>query len=480
MRRLSRRFPGVRRRTVPVPPLSSSFDQALPMELWELVFGQLSDNNLLLAARVCCAWNDRCITIRLLRSDISQPSLNTGTLSLHSDLLVALQLSRLTPRLHTLSCAFRGSWVLRDLKCLHAFIARSRSLQILELSFDSDLFTLQYHHHRSSRSAVLTHVCDIVRAMAQKTTGVIAVLAESYLYIVHSADLAEWRPRRTMHRVQFVIFALLVGRQGWRQKFIQLPRLLALEMRAVEPEKPSRFTLLTFDVGTMHSIHLGGSHDDDPWVTARQFSAVLPHISLPFLHTVGISIALEPAPFTQFLRNHPRIRTIELMTGHSQSRALPMLTTHAVTHAGLTHFKCAEPQALIPLLNTFHLSPKLRAISLSFTRSTPSDVLEFKYAVRRLSLHCPPLRLELDAGWTAHGKQFDAEDRLIASCLYCVETLYIISGSTATTKSLLGWAACLPDLRSLELYCPNVEMPSFLEEMRARLPWVADIQLRAE
>jgi hypothetical protein len=318
--------------------------------------------------------------------------------------------------------------------------------------------------------------------MARKTAGLVVVIICPHVYIVDWRDLAEWKMcchRRSDHpsvfqRLAFVNktkellecgtphfhLSLLIGRRAWRTKFIELYRLQTVEVRAVpaNPEmdmlRPSTF--VTFDERKTSRLHIGRGHSGQTWVTPRQFDAIIPHISLPGLEIIRIEGLLAPGAFTSFLANHPGISCIEFYLQDGGSSVPLMLTTRTIQLPKLTHLQCWHADNLVPLLNSFHLSPNLLNITLPFTSFAQGDL---KRGLRRLSLHASPVRLTFNLQPVLERTQhppFDAEDRLTTSCLYCVQSLFILADTTVDVGALLAWAACLPKLRSLQIKCTGM------------------------
>ncbi|KAJ7437929.1 hypothetical protein B0H11DRAFT_2294125 [Mycena galericulata] len=140
----------------PMPPSQTR----IPSELWELIFEELSG-----AMR------------RESSTEYFTGTLSTGALSISSDLLPILQLSRLTPRLHTLVCRFWAFDVLRNLRSLRSFLLRSVEIQTLLISFYKDVVTA--HENDTlfpySQATLLTELGSIFRAMAAKTSTPVVI-----------------------------------------------------------------------------------------------------------------------------------------------------------------------------------------------------------------------------------------------------------------------------------------------------------------
>ncbi|KAJ6537992.1 hypothetical protein B0H19DRAFT_1382599 [Mycena capillaripes] len=507
MHRLSRIFHTQRRLVPCLLSTNTSARDLLPMELWELVFESLLDEDLLVAARVCSAWNDRCVRMFLLRSGFSRLESTTG-LILDSHELPALQLSLIPLPLRTLACRPWGSVLMRDLRCIQDFVSRSRDIEQLNLTFCCN-FTRIHVAHGLSCSAMRAEFCDVLRAMAQKTSGPLIMISNSEIYLVDHQDLAKWWPRQREYRslsnlqrlplikkVRTVLtrrtprsdFSLLVGQRGKKQAFVCLSSVHTVEMRSVHPGSSPQvlppFTLLTFDEKTQYKLVIGWHSSADPWISSERLNTVLPYVHLPALETIRIGVVLDPMAFTQFLAAHDRIREIQLERGAPAHvpRADEMLTSAPVALPNLTRVLCTAAADLALLLNSVHPPPNLTGVTIDFACATPSDALAFKRALRRLSLHTGDVVLCLDLrtsactgpGWP------DSDDRLIASVLYCVGRLCIEFSAEDDVRSLLPWAACLSRLRSLHMVCRKTirQTSSLLQEAKEALPWVSEVQLQ--
>ncbi|KAJ7652410.1 hypothetical protein DFH06DRAFT_1206066 [Mycena polygramma] len=487
------------RRHLALPRLTSSmsFQDPLPMELWELVFEALTDDALLIAAQVCCAWNERCTRRFLLNKGFPPEKMMTGTVSMKSDVLPVLQISRIPPSIKSLVCKPRCRFVIRDLAYLQSFVSRSHHIENLTLSFHEVLFN-EYHH--LSRSSVQDGLCRLIQTMAQKTAGPAVLIAYGDIFVVERRVLAKWVPRRNcssvlrrlplVDKAQAVLapesqdpqLSLLVGHSGKEPVFACLAHY-SVEMRSMHPPRgkllPSTF--ISFDSPT--KLRLGHSTNARAGVSVEQLNAILPYIRLSALHTIEISVALDRAAFTQFLAHHPRIWDIEIIAGARMNpfRVDQMLTVGPVPLPNLQYVICTSYADLVPLLNSFHPSPKLSAVVFWHT-STPSDSLAFRRALRRMSMHVAPLYLDLrtvppctEEGWP------DTEDQQITGVLYCVDRLSLTFTRPEYVRATLSWVACLPRLLSLELRCHRRHYgledwaTLLLEEVRAALPWVPEI-----
>lgn len=266
--------------------------------------------------------------------------------------------------------------------------------------------------------------------------------------------------------------------------FIELQRAWSINMRSIPPALGvhGAFNFLTFEEDQITFLDIGGTRSGAMAASSAELNTILPQITLPALRYVRITIELDPEAFTQFLMNHPALTIFQYMATTGSANA--MLTTRPIALPRLMRISCRSAEQLGPLLDALHPSPDLSKIVLPFNGLSRA----FKLALRRLSLHTAPIQLVLDSGETEDPEEWeplDELDRLIASCLYCVELLDISSDSEEDMRALLPWLACLPALQSLGLLRSKDDtdkgqgssLTSVVEDFRVTLHWVPDIAL---
>ncbi|KAJ6556856.1 hypothetical protein DFH09DRAFT_1164623 [Mycena vulgaris] len=495
----------------------------LPLEVWDLVLEELGDDSLRIAARVCSAFNDRAIAIQLERNGISSQSIGSGVLHLHSHLLHILQLSRVIPPIHTLVCRFWVFRVFRDMKFLRHFIQRSQEITELHLSFSYSLF----HVHRLetlfpySQHALLTEFCGVLRAMASKTVGPVIVIANSQVYRVRRCDLAiwglryliqfQWRPFGA-HWIDWTLFALgrdftrpylllLAPRRGLMRRFKYMWELRSINIRVVPAvsEATEPFTLVAFDSDIESTVGFGTSgHRGD--IPGSHLTTIIPHITLPALQELRITQDVDPTALTEFLDRHPTIRRIlyeidsavdvgdpgaERSDGSLKRR---LLTSTPIALPSLESLRCNDAGHILPLLDTFGLSPHLFSLRLSFKHHSPAHLTGLKRGLRRLSLRSTPLRLDIGAWGVAENpwQPIDDAGRQIVGCLWCVDHVRISGRTPADLQLLILWLGMLPALLRLELVIFSLNPPdghhdydalrsAALQEAQMALPRVPQI-----
>ncbi|KAJ7455788.1 hypothetical protein FB451DRAFT_1564817 [Mycena latifolia] len=502
----------------------TSSPSPLPPEVWELVLEELTDEGLLAAARVCSAFNDRCISIHLGRNGITHGSLSSGTLNIHSHLLAVLQLSRLTPQIRTLVCHFWAFNVLRDIRFLREFIIRSPKITELRVSFADNLIDAHtvdtlfpYSQH-----ALLTEFCNVVRAMVATTTAPIFVIISRFIDRVRLRDLADWGLRHSLYwrGLNLVGHAVWIGAVramlrakrthprlflpvwtgGTRQRREYTRHLRSVEVHAVPAtsEESGPFTLIVFEADTAKSLDLGRS-----WISGEaaipdaQLTRIISLITLPSLRTLWINQDVDPAILLQFMCRHPTIRSIRYTVKGPEGlpafdsstdelekqQARRLLTSAPLALPALSYLACRETAHTSVLLDTFGLSPQLSSIDIGFERFSFLQVTSLKRALRRLSLHPAVITFHLSTLYkTGEHWPIDDEERRIVGCLYSLRSICISAREMAEVQPLIPWLAMLPALASIEVsvyswVASASATASALEEMRAALPWVPEIEV---
>ncbi|KAJ7455757.1 hypothetical protein FB451DRAFT_638354 [Mycena latifolia] len=477
------------------------FSVSLPLEVWELVFEQLSDEGLKTAACVCSAFNDRCIVLYLGRHDIHPDTLATGALRIHSPLLSVLQLSRLAPQIHTLVCRFWAFRVLRDMKLLRDFIRRSHSIKELHLSFADDLlhaYTIDTIFPYSPHT-LATEFCDVIRAMVAKTVAPVVVIIAGHIYRVRPSDLERWGFRYFFPWTLCLAHIAWVDRAWyalhpehaephillpvWSEKGIRCPEALgSVSVRCV-PTAAGPLTLITFEKDAALSLTLGPSLYDDA-IPSAELSIILPFITLTSLRNLYIEEDVDRAALHEFLLRHPTIASIwheAKETDRNLSQG-GLLTSSPLVLPSLADIACVDIDQLIPLLNSFGLSPRLAWIGIRLSRDTAPQVAALKRGLRRLSLHTTPTELHISPSRDESGGQLpiDIEERQILGCLYCVRWVHMCVYNVSGVQSLIPWLAMLPALARLKFSIWSHRGPppdgdataSALEAVRVGLPWV--------
>ncbi|KAJ6522236.1 hypothetical protein DFH09DRAFT_1424094 [Mycena vulgaris] len=405
---------------------------------WELILNELPDQSLLIAARVCRAFNDRCIVLYFARHEIPVQSLTGDFLKIDAHLLRALQVQRLRPRLSTLICRFWPFYVLRDMKLLLELIKKSPGLAELRLSFSEDLLTAHtldtifpYSQH-----TLVDAFCDVIRAMAAKTEAPVVLIVFGRIYYLRPAisragDCATSPPGNISSGRLLGLTEPTFGGKG------RAPSL----SRWLRKPPPSLFC-------------------NGP-VPGSQLTRILPLLTLPSLRTLALNADVDPAVLGQFLIRHPTITVIHPWRfGAYHSLLLRRRKDHP------------PPEHVLALAPAVYNWNRVRARYTDMYR-----VPQARPA--RLSLHPRPVCLRI-CKWRADALAIDAEERQIVGCLYAVDSMHVDARGAAELLALLPWVEMLPALRRLEVMIyvdEQARRVSLLPEVRAALPWVPDVMI---
>ncbi|KAJ7689200.1 hypothetical protein B0H17DRAFT_643888 [Mycena rosella] len=491
---------------------------SLPLEVWELVLEELSDESLRVVARVCSAFNDRCTAIHLRRHEISSESLAAGALQIYSPLLSVLQLSRLTPQIHTLVCDFWPFWVLRDMKYLGDFIRRLDGIQELHLYFAGNL--LNSHTIDTifpySQHDLLTEFFDVIRAVVKKLGPPVVVLIGGNIYRARPRDLADWGLRYSLYwehrfgkvgwvdKARFLLtnkgdphLFLPVCRPNMRQEIEYTRPLHSVNVRAIPPALAANksFTFMTLETDTTTTLAFGPTrYFSKAAIPGPELATIIPHITLPSLRTLNINQDVDPTVLHDFLCRHFTIVSIDyrveetqgVPAAHADTEQNNPLLQRILTGAplalpSLSSLSCSEPAQMITLLDTFGWSPYLSSIDLDFSRESAAQVASLKRALRRLSLHLALVSFHLCTKYKSQEQWLiDDEERHIVGCSYSIRCVHIRAGEMSEVHPLIPWLAMLPALARLEVsvfswLVEDSATVSELEKLRAALPWVPEI-----
>ncbi|KAJ7437930.1 hypothetical protein B0H11DRAFT_2106211 [Mycena galericulata] len=469
----------------------------LPPELWELVLEELCDESLLIAARVCTAFNDLCITIYLSRRNITRKKLGKGSLSIHSDLLPVLQLWRLTPQLHTLFCLFWAFDVLRNLKSLRSFLLRSGEIQEISISFYENVVTAHENDiFPYSGATLLTELGHVFRAMTAKTATPVVIVFHSHIYLIGawgsrgSCHFPNRGPASWLEKARFSIKAMngnptlcrFVWGRGHPKKKVVIGDITGIHCKPVASGTAHPFTLITINKETERTLTLGPSTYSRVATTGSELACIIPHITLPSLETLGIKDGIDPTVFTEFLIRHPSIRCIGF---NPSSAPIGKITTHPLALPRLERLDCDDPSHFGPLLDVFHMSPHLKDVSFHFRRQSSAAVGALKRGLRRLSL--VPISINLRVFIWDRGKEpwepIGDDEANIVGCLYGVSAMYINAYSISDVERIIPWLAMLPRLQRVQIstlihHGDGPEVQELIEQARAALPWVPLIDAR--
>ncbi|KAJ7493614.1 hypothetical protein FB451DRAFT_1214917 [Mycena latifolia] len=488
---------------------SSLNDLILPLEIWDIIFYDVADMDLLRAAVVCRAFNGLCISIYLARYySYAQPI----RLSASSHIISALQLSCDTPHITQLVCRLWRSRLRHNLVSLRELIQRSNALREIRLTFSRDLFYTPNFPQGSpySRRDLLRAFCAMLSTMASKVPGPVVVIADgswqSYatLFTCRAKDIADWRldlfqfnPGRgllgVLQRIRRKDRPPTVRRPvrlhtGKTSKEQPLTKIHAVSIMTVRNDPgPFRcYTLVVFNTSSITSLSL----HTRPHIPAEQWTAMLPHLTFPALWELALKTdGIEPIILREFLLRHTALKAFlyphSLQKGESMH---PYLLSSPIAHPGLTHIDASGVDNINRAMESLHPSPLLVDL-----RWSADDLVGMEPALRLLSQRSKEAKLSLliYTQRSADPPLMDAEAVEIARTLHCIPTINITCWSTRMALKTLPWLAAFPALRlvTFQLHLSEgrpkpgaphqVHLAEFMVLAKAALPHVSEVKGRA-
>ncbi|KAJ6505709.1 hypothetical protein C8R47DRAFT_1102250 [Mycena vitilis] len=460
----------------------------LPTELWETIFDELSESELLRMATVCTTFNALCIRIIMRRrmpnannpDDIvsSSPYLELG-----SPMLAVIHLSFRPSQTQELTCYFAPINIRRDLRLLGDFIGRCPALYALDIFFHEDLLRLQCAHPspgpRFSREELSSVLCSTISTMAGRRAGpVIIFTADTYddtltypanICSCWPTDITDWG----LHMVRFDYPKAHKLRSRARRMFklkekaipeYRVPRSSHIRMHTGEMREvhapsvlfsvhlwssPSNslskpFTILVFNNRLITDLNLTQFRGDQGYLPPDYLNLVIVRVALPCLRQVTLGIeSIDPTALGIFLHQHPTIE--ELKHCGTSDELLPRPAVNPpLVHPGLTTFKILVARKgsagrLIPAL--IH-SPNLHTFDFFMKPVflSPANLSGFASDLRNISLRNNDIRLCFDL----HCGTFPASEFSdVAGTLQCIRWVDICS-DLAESQSILPWLALLP------------------------------------
>ncbi|KAJ7623899.1 hypothetical protein DFH06DRAFT_1446573 [Mycena polygramma] len=499
-----------------VSPVSFEVNVArVPPEIWELILRDLDNISLFHAGRACRAFNDRSTVIYLERTGISFESLTAGAaLNIESYCLPALLLPTYTPQLKTLVCRFTAKHrVLRDLRRLRIFLAKSHSIEILKLSFphaDDMAQNPTSLKSQTRRKILVTEISHISREMAGKTAGPVFIVPGPNVYKIGSwgSLFGSWggSPGRfgflpdavdQETRVRMVGVARLVWENplwSWSRKSAICinpanPTSVLLRRISASSGAPRPFTLIAFDMDSMWWFDLGRQNRGNRWswdAAPSEVATVLPYLRLPKLQRLTTHEPIDPTALGAFFRRHPRIMSL-----HDGASGASAFLDAPVRLPWLTELSCTDITRLAPLLDALDRAPGLARISIPFQRNTPYAAAALTAALRRLAVAplatpaCIVLNLALESELSE--EQFEALPADVVGRLYAVDWLQVRCTTLAAARALVPGIALFPALQQVDFEIRDARHPSgrgrskaasvFLKETRVALARVPDVSL---
>lgn len=499
-----------RRRDGPFP-----CQDILPVELWDGILHEFSDENLLRAAAVCRVFNALCISVYLARNKI--PALTASAdIQIPAHILPALQLSCTPLPKKRLVCVFWNFGIPQHLAALRDVVRRSSTLIELTLKFDHDLFGAHKFDYTipgaiRSRRGVMHALCAVLSAMAVKAPGPVVVVSDSIFFIGRAEDVAGWRLGETVppadHRAPARAFWTRMKRTLRAELPGPMPRTIpspdgetTKEMVVTNMHSATvyshqnaggsldPYTLIIFNIDYLTSLYL--SHVP---LSGAQLSAILPTFEFPALIRVMIADGIDPSVLGEFLLRHPRLETFGFETVSRKEPEHSSLISPPIAHPNLNEIRAIGVDNINRAIACLHLSPRLDLFDFSLVprRSDSSIVGALNPSFRLIGQRSNDAHLTLCIVDGTDAEQlFVAEDAsAIAKTLHCFRSVEIQTWSVKMGLKTLPWLVLLPALRSvafilhIEEWAPKrdgnpeaqVGLAKYEEQVKAVLSHVPEI-----
>ncbi|KAJ7718938.1 hypothetical protein B0H16DRAFT_1608145 [Mycena metata] len=463
---------------------SNATKAALPMELWDIIIREITDEDLLRASAVCSAFNAFAISEYLARNNIST---SAKEISGPAYLIHPLQLSCVPLPVEHLVCHFRHFDVRRDLLSLQHFIPRAQSLRDLELSFGGSLLRA----HRNDRIPVeyssrelMGIFSRVLSGMASKAAGPVVVVDQFAMAMCRAEEIAQWRLQlnpaferkalTTRIRGALVTIGLRTKpRIAGTPQFDPLMREQTLkDLRTVNiwvHDAPGvNCTMLIFNIPYIRRLDL----TDSP-VSDEQLTAVLWNLTLPSLEILNISRSgVDPTALRSFLARHPGLQQFTSLAPKPSS---PLISS-PLAHPQFSRIEATGTENICLAMDALHLSPLLNTFVFIPTRDAASSLNSLIPAFRLLSQRSLDAHLELTIFESPSSPSsldeplFDDEAASIARALHCVCSVVISCSSVDMGIRTLPWLILFPGLLWVEFLLkltgkyPRHEDPYLVED----------------
>ncbi|KAF7352135.1 hypothetical protein MVEN_01176600 [Mycena venus] len=146
-------------------------------------------------------------------------------------------------------------------------------------------------------------------------------------------------------------------------------------------------------------------------LTSVEITAILPHLTLPHLHTLLIETGdIEPATLGAFLSRHPKILSLAYEPSEILHRRSAALISPPIAHPGLTKISVtAWMEHFVSLLDAVAPSPLLSETLFPYNRDSASSVVALRSILRRIVARAESnfsLRIDGAYGRCLHGSLF--------------------------------------------------------------------------
>ncbi|KAF7307940.1 F-box domain-containing protein [Mycena kentingensis (nom. inval.)] len=491
-------------------------EQALPVELWNLILEELPNDTLLRAALVCRVFNALAICIYFARPSTPFTRSNDGkAVTLSAKVLRHLRIAFSGPLPEHISCSFAAGPVFRDLSVMLRVVSDSRArVGGVQLDFPDDVFV---HSSKHSRQALLRTCCSIVSTVAQRNGEEVFFLRAGFFpgaLLCRAADIADWRldlgelntgqrPTALLKRIWGSLRNKKIQKPAVTHSWPPKTSLRIFNGESVDVDPPWRllsvdvmpfrdagrsFSVVLFDRKAQYYMYIHTAHD----VSARHWDVVLPHLDMPALKRVIIGTdELDPAAFGEFLLNHEGLEHI-CYIGTTRRVPTRAIVDPPIAHPGLAMIE-GRVEMLPLLLEGLVLSPNLSKITTSLGMS--GKTLAILNPLMRLIAQLPSKEVELHLSLCMRdvpaGFMDDEVTALAraATSICKVEVPYV--HYEGVMPAFLSWLALLPALREVEIlfmkWTFDRAFPSkpkarrlavceaFMEEARKALPNVSSV-----
>ncbi|KAJ7161217.1 hypothetical protein C8R46DRAFT_360897 [Mycena filopes] len=460
---------------------SDSSRAALPIELWDIIIHELTDEDLLRMSEVSSTFNAFAISEYLARNHISATA---KEISGPTYLVRAMARSCVPLAVEHLTCDFRHFDVRRDLLALRRFVPRAQNLIDLELCFAASLFYAHRYDQRpveySSRD-VMGVLCGVLSAMACRApkASPVLVMGPFAMFTCRPEDIGGWRmdwlqfearaewtslATKFLGRVPQLSLQTVVGDSGGERGSLTRAQVLK-DIRNVDVKVQRApgiaHTLLVFNGWSITLLDL-----DDPLVPAPQLNAALEGLTFPFLATLMISRAgIDPAVLGAFLARQTKLRELRFLT---EKPSGPLISP-PLAHPTLSRIEARGAESICPALDALHLSPLLDTFAFTLTSSLSSLTPAFRrIAQRSVDAHLE-LTISFDSSYEDVAPEGDVAST--ARTLRCISSVAITCVSVAMGLMTLPWLALFPALARVRFSlgvdakaAPRADDPYLVEE----------------
>ncbi|KAF7348996.1 hypothetical protein MVEN_01420700 [Mycena venus] len=477
----------------------------LPVEIWDLVIGELALQleYLLTLAKVCRVFNQLCIARYLLGYGVSAESLAAGSIEIDQGNLPALLVSRSAPPLRWLCCrGLGGNQVLRNFERIKTILNHSPALCRLSLAFRYDLLKSFHDTHRPSEKSLLVALCGLMHAMSSKIAGPVVIMSEGSLFRCTPEDILRWqlhdageKPFISKAASKFLrrpigisSYAIIRDEHEQPIKVKPITSIGSISICSI-PSLSGSFqscTFIVFNSESAHSLYLGrtGTALAAHSISSPELTALLPHITLPALRDVHLNTTtIEPAVLADFLLRHPSIVSFAYDPPEAEPR--PSILSPPIAHPALACIRVMHSSDVVAVLDSVGRSPALQDIAFRYDHNLPSA------ALRRIALQPRDTALQLTLGPPARRGALDKAEIALAESLRCIVRITVDCASVSDARALLPWLNKLPELQRVEFRSargifrwgaerrdPHADTVRFLEDAMAGLPRVAEVLVR--